>query len=45
MRVRLHMSKKSSNFARKTGRKTEHKEELQEMWNTQKIVKLPPLKD
>ena len=24
---------------------TEHKEELQEMWNTQKIVKLPPLKD
>ena len=23
----------------------EHKEELQEMWNTQKIVKLPPLKD
>lgn len=24
---------------------TEHKTELQEMWNTQKIVKLPPLKD
>lgn len=24
---------------------TEHKEELQEMWKTQKIVKLPPLKD
>jgi hypothetical protein len=24
---------------------TEHKAELQEMWNTQKIVKLPPLKD
>ena len=24
---------------------TEHKSELQEMWQTQKIVKLPPLKD
>jgi len=24
---------------------TEHKEELINMWNTQKIVKLPPLKD
>ncbi len=24
---------------------TEHKDELQEMWKTQKIVKLPPLKD
>ena len=24
---------------------TEHKEELQEMWQTQKIVKLPPLQD
>ena len=23
----------------------QHKSELQEMWNTQKIVKLPPLKD
>jgi hypothetical protein len=23
----------------------EHKSELQEMWQTQKIVKLPPLKD
>lgn len=24
---------------------TEHKEELKEMWQTQKIVKLPPLQD
>ena len=23
----------------------EHKDELQEMWKTQKIIKLPPLKD